>query len=135
MTLGVHLNGSTDSAADLVLSRLGVWPVDVRDAARTLALLVVLFLGPLYEKLVADGSWRSLSPRTVKATLYDTWAGWRNYVVGPASEELIFRSLNVSLLLRAGVCHPSQRHSGISATIPPTLSAPTTSPMITDLAS
>lgn len=72
-----------------------------------MTLLCLLYLGPLYEELIVDGAWRAISISTTKARLYDDWTGWRNYIVGPASEELIFRSLNVSLLLRAGVSRPT----------------------------
>ncbi|KAF4554087.1 CPBP intramembrane metalloprotease-like protein [Elsinoe fawcettii] len=67
-----------------------------------MTLLAILFAGPLYEAGLVEGGWRYwFRWHVVKAELYDDWVGWRNFVVGPVSEEVMFRSLNVSLLLCA----------------------------------
>lgn len=59
---------------------LGYWPLSLADIAKSLALLVVLFIGPLFEAAVCEGQWRDwLSMTHVLASL-SSWTGWRNYV-------------------------------------------------------
>ncbi|PSK57894.1 hypothetical protein B9Z65_9096 [Elsinoe australis] len=85
-----------------MLQRAGVYPIIWTDVVRTMILVAILFAGPLYEAGIVDGGWRYwIDWRNIKEEVYDDWVGWRNYVVGPVSEELIFRSLNISLLLCA----------------------------------
>ncbi|KAH9821472.1 CAAX protease self-immunity, partial [Teratosphaeria destructans] len=63
----------------------------------------VLFVGPLYEAVVVDGEWRAWSWSALKRELSDSWIGYRNVVVAPASEELVFRALTIPLYLLAHV--------------------------------
>jgi len=87
-----------------VLRLWGVWPIHPADIVKLLGLSAVLFAGPLFKTLVAEGEWRSLiTPSTLKAELLDSWTGYRNLIVAPASEELVFRSLVISLYLLAKV--------------------------------
>lgn len=86
------------------MHRMGLYPIIWTDVARTMLLLFVLFSGPLFEQGIVEGNWRNwLSWRAMKREMYDDWMGWRTYVVGPVSEEFMFRSLNVSLFLNAWV--------------------------------
>lgn len=83
---------------------LGWWPVHPLDIARALLLTAILFTGPLFERGVAEGEWRDwVRGRRVSETL-GGWIGWRNYVAGPVSEEIMFRSviIAVHLLARLG---------------------------------
>ncbi|KAF2861262.1 Abi-domain-containing protein, partial [Piedraia hortae CBS 480.64] len=75
-----------------IIRLLAIWPVSVLDIARVLALVAILFIGPLFE-LFLDG---------VQIPYID-WIAWRNYVAAPISEELIFRSLVIPLCLLAGM--------------------------------
>lgn len=84
-----------------VLRLLGVWPVYAIDTLKVLALVAILFIGPLYESMLADGGWRDLTPMNAVDVLWDSWIGYRNLVIAPLSEELVFRSLTVSLWLLA----------------------------------
>lgn len=86
-----------------VLRLWGVWPIYPLDIARLLGLVAVLFVGPLFKGLVAEGEWRDITPSNIKAELIDSWTGYRNIIVAPASEELVFRSLVISLYLLAKV--------------------------------
>lgn len=86
-----------------VLRLLGVWPIDLVDIVKVLSLVAVLFVGPLYENVVVDGDWRGWSFSGFKEGIYDSWTGYRNLLVAPASEEVVFRSLTISLYLLAGV--------------------------------
>ncbi|THY66628.1 CaaX prenyl proteinase Rce1 [Aureobasidium pullulans] len=84
-----------------VLHLLGVYPVSILDTAKSFLLVAILFAGPLFERAVVEGEWRSWGAVTVKETVYDDLIGWRNLVVGPVSEELVFRSLAISLFILA----------------------------------
>nr|XP_039254525.1 CAAX prenyl protease 2-like [Styela clava] len=61
-----------------------------------LTLFLILFLGPLYLMLLSDFS--DLHPNNWKKYFYDLRC-WRNYVVAPFSEELVFRGCMLPLLL------------------------------------
>ncbi|KAK6419606.1 CAAX prenyl protease, partial [Oleoguttula sp. CCFEE 5521] len=63
------------------------------DIAKVMGLVMVLFVGPLYARLIVESGWRQLTFREAKDTLFDSWTGYRNFVVAPASEEIVFRSL------------------------------------------
>jgi prenyl protein peptidase len=84
-----------------VLSLWGAWPIHLADILKPLGLTAVLFAGPLFKTLVAEGGWRYITPSTLKAELIDSWIGYRNIIVAPVSEELVFRSLVISLYLLA----------------------------------
>jgi len=67
----------------------------------------VLFLGPLYVEFLASSlpfqkHWsiaRCLRP------MFTTWQGWRNYIIGPFTEEVVFRSCVITLYHLAGASH------------------------------
>ncbi|KAF2221362.1 hypothetical protein BDZ85DRAFT_265251 [Elsinoe ampelina] len=85
-----------------LLQRAGVYPIILTDVVKTMCLVAVLFAAPLYEAGLVEGGWRQwFRWHVIRSELYDDWVGWRNFVVGPVSEEVMFRSLNVSLLMCA----------------------------------
>ncbi|KAI4718828.1 CaaX prenyl proteinase Rce1 [Aureobasidium sp. EXF-10727] len=90
-----------------VLHLLGVYPVNVLDTAKSCLLVAILFAGPLFERAIVEGEWRSWGATAIKETVYDDLIGWRNLVVGPVSEELVFRSLAISLFLLAQFLYTS----------------------------
>ncbi|KAH7089573.1 hypothetical protein FB567DRAFT_521036 [Paraphoma chrysanthemicola] len=86
-----------DVPATDILKLLGVWPVSLFDTAQTMLLVLILFAGPLFEHGVVDGDWKDwVKLRGVYESL-SSWIGYRNYVVGPVSEELVWRSFIVPL--------------------------------------
>ncbi|WPH04054.1 Hypothetical protein R9X50_00693800 [Acrodontium crateriforme] len=89
-----------------VLHLLGIWPVVALDVVKTIVLLAVLFIGPLYESLLVDGDWCSWSPSSLKEAVWDRWTGYRNLIIAPVSEELVFRSLVIAMYLLAKVDAP-----------------------------
>ncbi|KAK6349720.1 hypothetical protein TWF696_005999 [Orbilia brochopaga] len=97
------LHGAGASFTDS-LHLMGIWPVSLVDTAKTLALAVVLFAGPLAQTLWLE---REEDVDFVQETrdALGSWVGWRNYVVGPWAEELTFRSHILALHLYAP--HPS----------------------------
>lgn len=74
---------------DGAFHELGYWPVGLAESLRALLLTALLFLGPLFEYLVAEEGWRDwLTLEPVKRVLREITA-WRNIVaVGPASHYL-----------------------------------------------
>ncbi|KAG6042171.1 hypothetical protein E4U41_003917 [Claviceps citrina] len=81
---------------------MGYWPLGMVEACRSLLLTCLLFLGPLYEHLLIDGSWRRWPSLDGFKHVWSDWAVWRNMVAGPITEECLFRSSAVPLLLMAG---------------------------------
>ncbi|CAZ81444.1 unnamed protein product [Tuber melanosporum] len=70
------------------------------DILRCFLLTGTLFLGPLVRRLWFDHGWRELQGDVDK--MFTTWIGWRNYVAGPFTEEIVFRACVVPLHLLAG---------------------------------
>ncbi|KAJ5099189.1 hypothetical protein N7532_006190 [Penicillium argentinense] len=85
------------------LSLMGWWPIDLADIFRSLFLTAILFLGPLFERGIAEGEWRTWFRRSKLSESLSGWIGWRNYVAGPITEEVMFRSAIVPLHLLAHV--------------------------------
>lgn len=96
----VYILATYAHASRLELLRLlGWYPVRILEIVKSLLLTALLFLGPLFEKAVIEGRWKNwIRGRTVNETL-SSWIGWRNYVAGPVTEEILFRSLLVPLHL------------------------------------
>ncbi|KAI0382653.1 hypothetical protein F5Y04DRAFT_252045 [Hypomontagnella monticulosa] len=82
------------------LHALGYWPVGLVETGKSLLLTAVLFTGPLYEHLVIDEQWRDLVALRSFSALSE-WTTWRNIVAGPFTEEVLFRSAAVPLMLTA----------------------------------
>jgi prenyl protein peptidase len=96
--LSIHILVNTYHATPLeTLHLLGWWPVDVLAIVKTLLLCSILFVGPLFEGAIVQerlGTWL----RGTKAIdTLSSWTGYRNYIVGPVSEELVFRSFIIPL--------------------------------------
>ncbi|KAM5353759.1 hypothetical protein ACJ41O_000409 [Fusarium nematophilum] len=94
----LYLLSSSSIAHPEPLHFMGYWPIGLWDAARALWLTALLFAGPLYESLVVDGAARLEPLRDI----WNDWSIWRNMVAGPITEECLFRSAGVPLLLRSG---------------------------------
>ena len=62
------------------LQLLGWWPIDPLDVVKSLGLVVILFLGPLYESVIVDGQWQTWFSGRGLAETFSTTIGWRNYV-------------------------------------------------------
>ncbi|KAK2628614.1 hypothetical protein QTJ16_001717 [Diplocarpon rosae] len=82
-----------------VFHYMGYFPLGILEAAKSLGLTAVLFLGPLFEAGIAEGGWRDWVRLRGLDTIINGWIGWRNMVAGPATEEILFRSAAVPLLL------------------------------------
>ncbi|KAI1454952.1 hypothetical protein F4805DRAFT_294733 [Annulohypoxylon moriforme] len=80
---------------------LGYWPIGLVEAGKCLLLTAILFAGPLYEYLVVDEEWREWLALRPLSALFSEWTTWRNIVAGPFTEEVLFRSAAVPLMLAA----------------------------------
>lgn len=86
-----------------ILHLTGVYPFAVVSSLRALAVTALLFLGPLFNTLVVERAythWLSLPPQPL-AEVWSEWTTWRNLVAGPVTEEILFRSASVPLMLLA----------------------------------
>ncbi|KAJ5612339.1 hypothetical protein N7510_005533 [Penicillium lagena] len=92
-----------NSSFGAALSALGWWPIDLGDIIRCVLLTAILFLGPLFERGVVEGEWRSWFRRAKFSESLGGWIGWRNYVAGPVTEEIMFRSAIIPLHMLAEV--------------------------------
>ena len=80
-----------------VLHTLGIYPIAPLAIGRSILLTGLLFAGPLFEKAIIESGWRRwVSGKELHETL-SSWIGWRNFVAGPFTEEVLFRSVIVSL--------------------------------------
>ncbi|KAL6719602.1 CAAX prenyl protease [Lecanora helva] len=78
---------------------LGWYPIAPSTIGSVTFLTAILFTGPLFERAVIDSGWRQwMQGKPLYETL-SSWIGWRNLVAGPITEEVLFRSLLLSLHL------------------------------------
>ncbi|MCJ1458389.1 hypothetical protein MMC28_008761 [Mycoblastus sanguinarius] len=82
-----------------ILHLLGWYPISPIPILQSLLVTALLFAGPLFEKGIVESAWRQwIRGKNVHETL-SSWIGWRNYVAGPVTEEILFRSLLLPLHL------------------------------------
>lgn len=63
-----------------ILQILGWWPLQLMDILKTLSLLVLLFMGPLFEAAIIERRWSDwLTARYLHETLASS-IGWRTFV-------------------------------------------------------
>ncbi|KAK3049544.1 CAAX prenyl protease [Extremus antarcticus] len=84
-----------------VLRLVGLWPVNPLDILKVLGLVMVLFTCSLYEEIIVDGEWREWGFSAFKEATFDSWTGYRNLLIAPISEEVVFRALTIPLFLLA----------------------------------
>ncbi|KAJ4378775.1 CAAX prenyl protease [Didymella sp. IMI 355093] len=80
-----------------LLHLLGIWPISILDSVRGILLVCILFAGPLFENGIVDGDWKYWVKFQGVHEILSSWIGYRNFVVGPVSEEIVWRSLMVPL--------------------------------------
>ncbi|RDW89441.1 hypothetical protein BP6252_01473 [Coleophoma cylindrospora] len=78
---------------------LGYFPIGIIEAVKTVALTAILFTGPLFEAGIVEGGWRDWIHLRGLDEIISGWIGWRNIIAGPITEEVLFRSASVPLLL------------------------------------
>lgn len=82
------------------LHYLGLYPIDPISILKSLFLTVILYTAPLYESIFIEQDFSPLSalPSRIRSTLSSS-QGYRNYIAGPITEELLFRSSIIPLHL------------------------------------
>ncbi|KAI0476997.1 CaaX protease [Xylaria cf. heliscus] len=83
------------------LHSMGYWPLGLAETGSSLLLTAILFAGPLYETLLVEGAWRRWFSLQPVSSLFTEWITWRNIIAGPFTEEVLFRSASVPLMLLA----------------------------------
>ncbi|OHE91049.1 CAAX amino terminal protease [Colletotrichum orchidophilum] len=83
------------------LHAMGYWPIGILESGSCLLLTAILFAAPLYEILLMDGVWQDWRGLDPIIRIWTQLTTWRNIVVGPLTEEMLFRSASVPLLLSA----------------------------------
>ncbi|KAL1871590.1 hypothetical protein VTK73DRAFT_1980 [Phialemonium thermophilum] len=89
------------SSVSEALHLMGLWPLSLYDSARATLLTAGLFAGPLFAYFFVQGGareWMNLEPLR---ELWEEWTTWRNIIAGPVTEEILFRSASVPLVLIA----------------------------------
>ncbi|KAK9369520.1 hypothetical protein V1509DRAFT_619702 [Lipomyces kononenkoae] len=91
--------GTTQDA----LKSLRIWPIPpvVELFRSSLLITAILFIGPLVEKIVFSNGWKYL--RADVEIALTGWIGLRNYIIGPLTEEFVFRACIVSIELASGM--------------------------------
>jgi prenyl protein peptidase len=84
---------------------MGLYPLALVSTLKTLLLTALLFLGPLFESLIVDASWRELLHLETWAELWSDPTTNRNLIAGPITEEILFRTASIPLMLlsQAGI--------------------------------
>ena len=85
------------------LHLLGWWPLGLVDTVKACALTFLLYTGPLFEKIFIEGDVDDFRRGRKVVESLSSWQGYRNYVAGPITEEVIFRSVLVPLHLLAKI--------------------------------
>lgn len=62
------------------LKLLGWWPIGFLEIAKSFLLTAVLFSGPLFERGIAEGDWRSWVRGEGFSETLRSWIGFRNFV-------------------------------------------------------
>lgn len=79
--------------------QMGYFPLGITEVWKSLLLTSILFAGPLFERGFIESGWKEwINWRHFKESI-STWIGWRNYVVGPVTEEILFRSASIPIIL------------------------------------
>ncbi|MCJ1248360.1 hypothetical protein MMC30_005577 [Trapelia coarctata] len=81
------------------LKLLGWYPISLLDVFKPILLTALLFAGPLFERGVVESGWREWIRGRKLLECLRSWEGFRNYIAGPLTEELLFRSLLLPLAL------------------------------------
>lgn len=98
-TLVLLAKADNDGISLVPLTKMGYIPVGIAETLKSLALTSILYAGPIFEKGFVLDEWKDWVRLRGVQTVLGSWIGWRNYVVGPVTEEVLFRSASVPLLL------------------------------------
>ncbi|KAK4242592.1 hypothetical protein C8A03DRAFT_29186 [Achaetomium macrosporum] len=81
------------------LHLLGLWPAALWDSCRVLFLTALLFLGPLFSYFIVERGWADWMKLAPIKEVWEEWTTWRNIIAGPVTEEILFRTASIPLML------------------------------------
>lgn len=93
------LTKTASASFPTVLHLTGLWPPALYDSLCCLLLTALLFLGPLFHYFIVDSGWEEWTTLTPLREIFTEWTTYRTIIVGPLTEELLFRSCSIPLLL------------------------------------
>jgi len=82
---------------------LGWWPIAFSDITRCCILTLLLFLGPLFETIVVERNLDDFRCGRAIVESLSSWIGYRNFIAGPVTEEVVFRSVLIPIHLLAKI--------------------------------
>lgn len=82
---------------------MGWWPVKPLNFVESCGLALLLYTGPLFEIFFIERDMRGFGGWQQTVATLSSWQGYRNYVAGPFTEEVIFRSVLIPLHLMAKI--------------------------------
>ncbi|KAK0646047.1 hypothetical protein B0T16DRAFT_328127, partial [Cercophora newfieldiana] len=97
----VILTNIAGASPSSILHLTGIWPPALPETLGVLSLTALLFLGPLFHYFIVDSGWQDWVQLVPIHELHSEWTTLRNIVVGPVTEELLFRSASIPLMLVA----------------------------------
>jgi len=62
------------------LHRMGWFPIGIEEAAKSVALTAILFVGPLFEAGIVEGRWQNWIRLRGLNAVVTGWIGYRNMV-------------------------------------------------------
>jgi prenyl protein peptidase len=62
------------------LHHMGWFPIGIEEAAKSVALTAILFIGPLFEAGIVEGRWRDWIRLRGLHAVVSGWIGYRNMV-------------------------------------------------------
>ncbi|KAK4188683.1 putative CAAX prenyl protease 2 [Podospora australis] len=83
------------------LHLLGLYPVGLSATLRCSTLTALLFLGPLYSYFIIERGYRDWLRLAPIKEAFTEWITYRNILAGPITEEILFRSTSIPLMLLA----------------------------------
>jgi prenyl protein peptidase len=83
------------------LHEMGLYPVGLLESLQVLLLTAILFVGPLFEAGIVEGCWRYWVRFEGFNALWKDLIVYRTLIAGPITEEILFRSCSLPILLLA----------------------------------
>jgi prenyl protein peptidase len=82
---------------------LGWWPVQPMEALRCFGLVFLLYLGPLFEFAFVEKGLQDFRGGQGLIESLSSWQGYRTYIAGPITEEVLFRSVIIPVHILAKI--------------------------------
>lgn len=99
LTTSLILSRYASLSPSAIFHLLGVYPLALIPAVKILFLTALLFLGPLYSYFIVEKGYKQWSTLLPLRETVTEWTDYRNYIAGPITEEILFRSSSLPPLL------------------------------------